>query len=335
MALLDFEGFDHGGFGIAGSTGTCSVAAQGRNSGYCAKATGAYAGITFAATTAAVTDSFIVGFAWKCDATSSIAGMWHLSQDGGSNVVVFDLDSGGGITYEVGTTDQQSLPGGTLVAGQWYYIEIEWLSHATTGVMKLRIDGAIPTGWTDVTSGDTYSSGTIETTHSLKMYTNIGGSDVYVDDVYMLDSSGASNNAFLGSARVPYSPVASQTSALFTGSDANSVDNHLLLDEVPVSMTDYAQSGTVTDRDVFGLTALGLTGTPLGVKPQLYAVDADGGSQAIDLDLVSGVVAATSSLVCPAADGFLFGTISDTNPDGGGALTTSIVDALELAYEVA
>lgn len=334
MAVLDFEGFDHGGTGIASGV-DITVVAEGRNSGYCAKITGFADTIVFGATAAAATDSFIVGYAVQVALVGVVADFLQVQRGGTTDDIHLDLAADGSITVEVGTTDVGSTAAGAIVAATWHYIEVEWLSHASTGVLKLRIDGNTPSGWTDITSADTQDATGTSLIYNCTV--GIGGNayNTLVDDIYMLDSSGASSNAFLGDVRVPYLPVTSQTSANFVGSDADSINNHLLLDEVPQNVTDYVESSTVTDRDVYGLTALGLTGTPYGVKASLFGLDTASASQSLEIDLVSGVVADTTTLALPGSASFISGDITTVDPDGGGALTTAIVDALELAIEVA
>ena len=77
------------------------------------------------------------------------------------------------------------------------------------------------------------------------------------DDVYLVDTS-APNGDFLGDVRVAYlAPNGNGASSQFVGSDLNSVDNYLLVDEVPANDdTDYVQSDVLNNIDTYALADL-------------------------------------------------------------------------------
>ena len=72
------------------------------------------------------------------------------------------------------------------------------------------------------------------------------------DDVYICDTTGSVNNNFLGELTVEHLRPASDDTAQFLGSDANSTDNWALVDEAGTyNGADYVASSTVGQRDLY------------------------------------------------------------------------------------
>lgn len=82
-----------------------------------------------------------------------------------------------------------------LTAGVWSYIEVRIKSHATLGEIELKVNGSAAASATGL---DT-SGGSIEE-FNIDMHPT--SDDVWVDDFYVLNTEGSSNNTFLGDVRV-------------------------------------------------------------------------------------------------------------------------------------
>jgi len=83
----------------------------------------------------------------------------------------------------------------------------------------------------------------------------------YFDAIYFCDLAGAKNNDYLGDMVVEQiTPDGNGNSSNFLGSDADSTDNYLHVDETDPNDSDYIASSTPTDLDLF--TFANLTGTP-------------------------------------------------------------------------
>jgi hypothetical protein len=89
------------------------------------------------------------------------------------------------------------------------------------------------------------------------------GARVEIDDLYILDGAGSVNNDFLGDQAVRRLKAnGNGTTNTFTGSDADSTDNYLLvLDDNPDDAGSYSGSdGTIGHKDLYAIE--NLTSTP-------------------------------------------------------------------------
>ena len=291
------------------------------------------------------TDSIFVGWWGRYSQSITTATPWYVQQSGVSEYLRFQCN---------GTTDTISVRIGTsysgttltfdtitgLVLDDWNFYEVEWYPHSTSGVLRVRVNGATPTGWTDVDGGDT----------SVQDSSNLGfnlwqrNAAVWYGrtaGVYALDSSGASNNDFLGVCRFPYLEVDGSSESDWTGSDGNQVDNHLLIDGPPAaraSITDYVESSTTTDRQVCtveSFTALGLSGgTIIAAQSTAYAQDSGAGGQLCDVGLRSNAIdQVTEKTLATTTENHSH--LSLVDPNTGSAWTTAGLDAAETLVEVA
>jgi hypothetical protein len=165
---------------------------------------------------------------------------------------------------------------GTLLAtgtqqvfnNQWNYIEISVTISDTIGEVHVRLNGSS----TDEVSytGDTKNGGTATTLDKIH-FTFPNAFANYFADVYILNDTGATNNTFLGDVTVrTLSPNGNGTSSQLVGSDGNSTDNYLLVDEHPYSATDYVGSATIGQKDTYTIANL-----PAGVST-VYGVQVSG-----------------------------------------------------------
>lgn len=167
--------------------------------------------------------------------------------------------------------------GGTLLAtgthaianNQWNYFEVSVTISDTIGEVHVRLNGQT----TDEVSftGDTKNGGTA-TTIDRVVFNFSNGTSNRLSDVYLLNDTGpAPNNNFLGDVVVrTLSPSGNGTYSQLVGSDADSVNNYLLVDEHPYSGTDYVGSATVGQKDTYSMTDL-----PAGVST-VYAMQIAG-----------------------------------------------------------
>lgn len=164
----------------------------------------------------------------------------------------------------------------------WHYIEIGVKIHDSAGWVELRQDG-VAIGRFD---GDTFHQfdgldGLIDTA-VFHQRTNANGYNI--DDVYILNEQGSVNNSWLGDTRVfPLYPDGNGNYSQLVGSDADSTDNYLLVDEVgtPVT-TDYVASATPGDKDTYTFEDLPvILGTIRGIEIRAHASKDDTGTKQI------------------------------------------------------
>lgn len=256
----------------------------------------------------------------------------------------------GGVTHHITVQHNNSsgviqiLRGGTLVASgttvipnyTWFYLEMSVTISDTVGEVHVRLNGSP----TDEVSfiGDTKNGGTATTIDRVRFSSGWAGGlgSAHLADLYILDGTGTTNNNFLGDVAVrTLSPAGNGNSSQLVGSDGNSVDNYLLVDEHPYSGTDYAGSATVGQKDTYAMSDL-----PVGVS-SVYAVQIAGTMAKSDASLAqaryvlrSGATdyGGTTRALSTSYIGYY--ELYTTNPATGLAWTPTQVNAIEAGMEV-
>jgi hypothetical protein len=185
--------------------------------------------------------------AMPTDAAATIAG----SRQTGNQKLVIRLTSGGALQlYNFEDTAQIGSDSSALSTATWYRIE---MTYDSTTLASTTCDARI--------DGVSFASGTVDlvaTPNAFGCYT-IGADatlDYIVDDLAINDSAGSFENTWPGEGEViVLRPNGNGATSNFTGSDGNSTDNYLLVDEVPPDSADYVGSGTLNHVDDYELEA--------------------------------------------------------------------------------
>jgi len=254
------------------------------------------------------------------------------------------MDSSGHLLVRRGTGT--TLATSTYIAptGAFLYFEFKATVHDTAGAYEVRVNG------TNVLSGtgaDTRNAGA-GVVDRIQFSGGIGMGDgaeitYALDDVYMCDSvdsgiSGIPNNTFLGDVRVQaLLPSGNGATSNLVGSDGNSTDNYLLVDEDPPNDdTDYVESATVGQKDTYAYGDLSASsGTVYGVQLCPYARRTDAGARSI------ATVARLSSTEVDGANKALGSSytyrdlmdVREAKP-GGGAWAIADVNSAEFGVKV-
>ncbi len=258
----------------------------------------------------------------------------HFYGDSGATQHITVLRSGstGLIEIRRGSESGTLLARGTTTvpSNNWYYLEISVTIDDAIGEVHVRLNGST----TDEVSytGDTKNGGTATTIDAVRF--DFTGR---IADVYILNSLGALNNTFLGDVAVrTLIPSGNGTSSQLTGSDGNTTDNYLLVDEHSYSTTDYVGSPTTGQRDTYSISDL-----PAGVN-NVYAVqtvgimaksDATAGSSKLALRSGGTVYYGTTRTLTTTYTGYY--DLFETDPNTAAAWTVGNVNALESGMEVA
>lgn len=291
MALLFCDSFDHYTEGDIALKWTTSSGELAISTSYGRNSTNGLRLRTDAASDAYVRKVFSSTF------TTLIAGCSFNPSGSGTGarpVLAFDDQSvpgeqiGVGVNYDTNqlfvTRNGTILATGTtvLTAGVSYYIEFQ-ATISATGAYELRINGT--TELSDA-SVDTRGSGT-STVNAVRLGGTLGVS-VYgggsfqnignVDDLYICDDSGSTNNDFLGDIRVcclfPDGPGTTTGLTPSTGVNWQNVDETDIDDD-----TTY-NSGGVGDLDTYTMTDLPVTtGTIYGIQSVVTGRKDDSGSR--------------------------------------------------------
>jgi hypothetical protein len=156
----------------------------------------------------------------------------------------------------------------------------------------------------------------------------------YYDDLAINDTSGGADDSWCGDGRIiALTPNANGDLSQLTGSDGNSTDNYLLVDDVPSNGdTDYVEGSTVDQKDLYNLTACGLTGV---IIKRVWAASrsrdtvAAGGLISLVVKTNSTEYAGTDRALATSYAEVL-GDIHTVNPNTSGAWSTSDLDALQV-----
>lgn len=223
--------------------------------------------------------------------------------------------------------------------GIWYYIEFKVVVHDTTGSYEVRVNGQ-----TDLvaTNQDTRNGGAGTINQFVFGNGDINNGNTFFDDLYFCDGadsgvSGAPNNDFLGDVVVQARfPSGNGNSSALVGSDGNSTDNYLLVDEAtPNDDTDYVQGSSVGDKDTYAYSDLSMpSGDVYGVQISTHARKTDAGTR----EIVS--VARTSGgteqdgAAQALGTGYAYGISMRESKPGGTQWTVSDVNGAEFGAKV-
>lgn len=227
----------------------------------------------------------------------------------------------------------------TLVENAWYYIEFKCNISDTVGAPAVMVNGIAETiTWATGTSTtqDTRNGGNASADR-VRIATGGASATQTVDyeDLYVCDGTGSTNNDFLGDVRVEATfPNGNGNSSQLVGSDGNSTDNYLLVDEAAPATADYVESSTPGDKDTYAFGNLTATsGTVYGVQILPYAAKTDAGSRSIvSVARLSGTETdgAVQTLSATPAYG---PSIRETKP-GGGAWSIANFNSSEFGAKV-
>ncbi len=241
---------------------------------------------------------FIVGFAWRRKTrtnSSSVDSTIIQLQDTTDTTLtlVHDYDTGvvsltrmSGLSTVV-PLGACSVP---LPVEVWAYIELHWKASTMAdpgvgGIIEVRFDGNTVFSYT----GDTTRWS--QTISSLEWKAD-NWSASQIDDMYFLDMTdgttlvppqGRAFNDFLGPVRIEaLRPNAAGDSTQWAGSDGNSVDNHLLVDDPDQPDTaDYIEALETGKRDLYHFQDPTFAGKVLAIDVLSHCSAPDGGSPKI------------------------------------------------------
>lgn len=274
--------------------------------------------------------TWTVGFAIMFDDDSAVT-FFYLTQDGlvhvqltktGSNQL--QLQNGNGTTIATGTT--------IIAEDTWYYLELQ-VTIGNSAAYEFRINEVSEFSGT----GDTQNGGSA-VANRIEFQSN-ANNGFQLDDLYALDGTGgAPYDDFLGDVRVEtLFPSGNGNSSQFDGSDGNTTDNYLLVDEQTDQDDDttYVQSPDVGDKDTYAYGNLvTVTGDVLAV--QLAPVGRKTSAGGRSFNHVARLSATEEDGAAVALqDSFLVHRDIRTTKPGGGAWSVSDVNSAEFGYKIA
>jgi len=234
---------------------------------------------------------------------------------------------------------------GTMIAGPasvalplaaWSYIEIKVYVHNSDGTAEIRVNGQSVLSATglDTRYGSTAGEGVINGVSLF--YHNARNDNPYwqADDFYLCDSSGSTNNTFLGDVRVQ--SIFPSGAGNTTQMTPSAVSNYQCVDEAaPNADTDYVSETTAGEKDTYAFGNLTPTsGTVKGVRVMICARKDDAGSRSIapvyrpastDYDGTTGVV----------SDSYTYlSEIKEVSPETSAAWTIAEINGAEFGVKL-
>lgn len=284
------------------------------------------------------------GFAWQMTTTTPTTAPKVISWWDGTTCQCFlraNADGSFAIVRGDGTVIATSATG-LWSHSTWYFLEIKIkISNSTaTGDCQVRLNGN-STAIIDVTAASDIQNGSNAGFDRFSLrWTSLAAVSTHTtnhDDFYWMDDSGSVNNGFTGDVRIcTLLPTGNGNSSQFVGSDGNSTNNFQLVDESQGnSDTDYVESSTVNDIDLYGFENLPASAaTVKAIQTTTFARKTDAGTRTIaHMTRISSTNYQGADITLNAAYRNQE-TIQETSPATATAWTVSEVNGAEFGMKV-
>jgi hypothetical protein len=221
---------------------------------------------------------------------------------------------------------------GTVSFNAWHYWEVKYVLHDSTGSITVKCDGATVV---TITGADTKNGGTLAVINDV-YFGSTANHGFYLDDMYINDGSGSSDNDFWGDIAiktcVPTGAGNSTGLTPSTGSNWSCVDEAL---NAAPNTSDYCGSPTPGTKDTYAMTDLsGTVPSIKGISANVYAAKSDAGAISGRRLLRAGGTDYAGPDLTLSASYQWFPENVILNPATGVAWTKADIDALEPGYEV-
>jgi hypothetical protein len=222
-----------------------------------------------------------------------------------------------------------------LEESKYNYVELKIYSHATAGTMELRVNGcpvaSVSSINTQASTGGAIAN--IQIGFSADILHKRGSR---LDDFYVCDDSGSTNNDFLGDITVrtlfPNGDDTTQFATTGNGSYSTHYEQVNYADALPA--TDYIEDGSTGNRDIFTLAdSTDNFATVYGVMGFAYTrYDTTANNYRIVFD--SNGTESESANIAAASTYRYDSYLLELDPDTASAWTDSTINALKIGVEV-
>lgn len=255
----------------------------------------------------------------------------YIQGDNGNTTNLLIEPSSSGLFLKNGaSTTLASYLTSILYYNSWYYLEIMVTLASSGGQCQIRVNGTTVINF----SGNTLQGGTATTIDRIGFGSSSNAVSL-IDDLYLCDATGGTNNTFLGDVRVQtILPTAAGSSTQLTPTgNANNWQN---VDDVPDSTANYNSSSTVGQRDTYLMgQLLASTGTVFGTQDNIHAFKQNSGAGNLKAALKSGATVFYDTTQVLDPTNTWFGAIRQTDPNTSAAWTVGGVNSIEFGAEVA
>lgn len=223
-------------------------------------------------------------------------------------------------------------------SGLIYHFSLKYeVANSTSGAVTLYVNGQ---EWLNLASGADTQHGSTSSTVTSAIFSHarfVEGNAVYYDFA-SFDTTGSKNNDHRGTPRVvPLYANGNGNHSDFVGSDADSTDNYLHVDEEGVAddKTSYVESDTATDRQSVAVENLPSTPqTVLAVQVQNLLKKTDAGTRTFQNFLRIGGVNYDGATKSADVSYIWSYDIWDVDPGDSNDFTETDVNGIEVGIEI-
>lgn len=279
-----------------------------------------------------------VRYATAVNSAAAERSNFRIETSGGSILLDLRWNLSAAIKAYVGASLAATGSGTMPAANTWTVLQIYYKIADSGGRIVVKADGVTVIDYTgDTDPGSSSTIGLVRFPHSG------GGQTQYVDDVAINTTAGsAPDNTYPVDGRVyALLPNADGDSSQWNGSDGNSTNNYLLIDERPPSMTDYVEENTVDDVDLYNLASVSPALASGDVITRVWATvygqrNNATSNQNMQAGLKSGGTTDwdTNSMSLAVAAGLFTTKQWTTDPNGSAAWTESALNSLQVGIKV-
>lgn len=248
-------------------------------------------------------------------------------REGSTNHVDLVFSSDGSITARRNTTTLGTSATGVYTPGVWFSLQVELVISDTVGRVTVVIDGAVVL---NLTGQDTQNGGTGVVDRLF--FTGASSAPTAAwDDMIVLDTATRLTNPVRIETLVP-----DTDGGTLNWVPSSGTAHYAVVDELPVSATDYLSAAFVGDVDELALSAL--TGTPISIEEVVvvgYASKTDTATRTMNFEVESGATTSTGSAYTLGTSGLRYERPLATDPNTAVAWTASGVNALLVRPKVA
>jgi len=320
---------------VSNYAGSMQVAA-GRNGGYSVKGCNSnyqYFFHVVAADDVPTNDTWVVGVAVKFETyfpdANAVIVLGHTSASTSCwNFALKLLDTGKVGAYGAGNTLLATTDVPVFHLNQWHYFEAKVVCHDTAGSYEVRVDGLT------VLSGSGVDTRAGADTRFVRF--RCDEYYQYLDDIYICDTDGTTNNDFLGQVLVE---------AIFPSGDGDSSDwtpasgsdNYAMVADNPTNDDTYVENGTEGETDLYQYTDLAMItdedilGVVLKTEPRMTAFPGD-----LDLyqTVKSGTTASDGEATNIASDSYAsIQRVLESDPNTAAPWTASGVNSVQFGVK--
>jgi hypothetical protein len=237
------------------------------------------------------------------------------------------------LTAFIGTTQIGATGGESVSLGKWNLVEMHYKLADSGGVFQIKIEGILLLDW----SGDSNPNTSTQVSSIRLRGDNM--SVLYLDDIAINDTSGTEQNSWPGDGHIlMFDANGNGDFSQLTGSDGNSTDNYLLVDETPPdSDTTYVVGNTTGQKDLYNVENHNLPSNAALTLlwGQVLARAEAAGAGDIKVLLKSGATTHASPVRTPTTNYSLFRTDYLTkDPSDDQAWSFNDLDTVQVGVEI-